>query len=541
MNSLAISATQHNSLQSFYNQSGAIDRLISAYQSELHEIESAFAIWEQHQSTLTTHVFAIAASTQSIEDAQNSVLRSHWTKLINTLNIKRFLPSVEWDKLTKSISSLNVPQFDVPSIEAWLAMLIPSMDDLFAQRVDAIFKSLSGTHVTNSPTGFRQKMILQLDKPCTDLGVLWSGSKGAQVHDLRNVVDMMNGGRGELDDRETKTILKICYAAHGSWISIDGGALQVKCFKKGNIHIKVNDVIATKLNLTLANLYPQALADCRRNSSMKTAQSYAPIPVNKQLSQLSRRLLSCVMEESPVGTSVSIPTNPQWLRGIYFATSEYCQFRSAVAELRAVLSCFCISIDDTATYKATFEFDFDVTDVLHHLIVDGRYPDIASHQFYPSGTNCVALMQKHVPQDLTRTYGEPSCGTGALLSVIPKNANYFAVEISPHLANIARSKGFRVEQDDFLHYVSQHEGQIDICVSNPPWHKNLASVHLLASLRWLRQGGEYYGIVPTSTFGSSLEKFAELHQLQDAQVLESIVDDFGDAKNVRCVLVKLVK
>jgi len=45
----------------------------------------------------------------------------------------------------------------------------------------------------------------------------------------------------------------------GEWLSIDGGAMRIRCYKKGTAHLEIHPDMAWRLNAILATLYPTAI------------------------------------------------------------------------------------------------------------------------------------------------------------------------------------------------------------------------------------------------------------------------------------------
>ncbi len=61
----------------------------------------------------------------------------------------------------RSIRRRKTPAFEPSTVRETLTTLLADRGKFFAQRVDGIFRALSRSHVTNSPSGFRKRMILE--------------------------------------------------------------------------------------------------------------------------------------------------------------------------------------------------------------------------------------------------------------------------------------------------------------------------------------------------------------------------------------------
>ena len=133
--------------------------------------------------------------------------------------------------------------------------LLQQRATFFSERVDGIFRGLSGEHVTNSPAGFSKKMILA--------NVLRDGyvceHKGGLISDLRGVVGRLSG-RGEPSVYGTRQLIgKLHRQYPGKKVALDGGAFYVTVYKNGNAHFEVTPEVAVELNSILAHLYPLAI------------------------------------------------------------------------------------------------------------------------------------------------------------------------------------------------------------------------------------------------------------------------------------------
>ena len=126
-------------------------------------------------------------------DTAKACLRiEFWNRLLNETQIFEVMPSAKRIQARAQFSGLECPPFDETTVRPTMENLLQQRATFFSERVDGIFRGLSGEHVTNSPAGFSKKMILA--------NVLRDGyvceHKGGLISDLRGVVGRLSG-RGE--------------------------------------------------------------------------------------------------------------------------------------------------------------------------------------------------------------------------------------------------------------------------------------------------------------------------------------------------------
>lgn len=175
---------------------------------------------------------------------------------------------------------MKAPEFEENAVRATLSELLFSRQKFFSERVDGIFRSLSRSHVTNRPEGFSKRMVIE------NMFDQWGHSnydRTGYVDDLRKVVAKFMG-RDATGLNTTNKILTIARARPGEWVAVDGGALRVKAFLKGTIHLEIHPDMAWRLNDILAFLHPAAsrvsiLALNRiRGIYLRPREKRAPLP-----------------------------------------------------------------------------------------------------------------------------------------------------------------------------------------------------------------------------------------------------------------------
>jgi hypothetical protein len=162
-----------------------------------------------------------------------------------------------------------LPDFEEATVRATMSDLLNMRGKFFAERVDGIFRGLSGEHVTNCPEGFSKRMIIGY--------MLSYGSirheKAGLINDLRCVIAKFMG-RDEPKYRASDVAIREMYESTGQWHVLDGGALRVRVYKKGTAHLEVHPDMAWRLNQVLAGLYPTAIPAQFRAKPPKQAKAY---------------------------------------------------------------------------------------------------------------------------------------------------------------------------------------------------------------------------------------------------------------------------
>ena len=181
-------------------------------------------------------------------DTAKACLRiEFWNRLLNETQIFEVMPSAKRIQARAQFSGLECPPFDETTVRPTMENLLQQRATFFSERVDGIFRGLSGEHVTNSPAGFSKKMILA--------NVLRDGyvceHKGGLISDLRGVVGRLSG-RGEPSVYGTRQLIgKLHRQYPGKKVALDGGAFYVTVYKNGNAHFEVTPEAVSYTHLTL--------------------------------------------------------------------------------------------------------------------------------------------------------------------------------------------------------------------------------------------------------------------------------------------------
>lgn len=412
---------------------------------------------------------------------------AYWAKAMALTDVYDLMPQKRREEWNEAIRTHKTPAFEEETVRATLEDLLLSRSKFFAEKVDGIFRALSGEHVTNSPTGFNKRMIL------TNItSTYYAHERVGYINDLRGVIAKFMG-RGELSHGASHNIVMQARKMRGEWLSIDGGALRLRCYLNGNAHLEVHPDMAWRLNCVLAQMHPNAIPAEFRQKPKKKAKAFQmiqrplPFAVLAQLERLepAYQYVEDVRAWSGKGRNL-IPNAASFRYGGD-------QDKHARNEAEAVLA----SLGGVLTKERNWQFSYDPMPVIREIIASGCVPDQKSHQFYPTPE---WLAQKAV--DLAGIKEgheclEPSAGTGCIADLMPKDQTQ-CVEVSDLHCKVLEAKGFDVLCDDFVRWVSAYPRSFDRIVMNPPFDQGRWQTHLEHAAGLLRDGGRLVAILPES-------------------------------------------
>jgi hypothetical protein len=455
-------------VQYFLDGNSDQDRRYSSYSVEkmfclagaIAQLNSAF--WSQ------------ALSLTDVYDCMPQARRDEWNEqLRNPQGVKK------GDKYSKEWSIAPLPDFTEATVRDTLAGLLAARAKFFAERVDGIFRGLSGEHVTNSPAGFGKRMIIGY--------MLSYGSirheRAGLINDLRCVIAKFMG-RDEPKYNTAAVLISELYRCTGQWVAIDGGTLRIRVYKKGTAHLEVHPDIAWRLNQVLASLYPLAIPAEHRARPNKQARDFLmmgrPLPF-ATLDLLADGLNSYDARHRPA-KAFSFD---------YKAKEHPAAYKDACAVLAA--------LGGTPMKDGCFEFDYPVEPVLREVIISGCLPDQQAHQFYPTPEKLARICAELAEVCEFDTVLEPSAGQGDLAAFLPKDRTT-CVEISPLHCAVLKAKGFATVQADFIAW-SEAAPQFSAVVMNPPFADGRARLHVERAGYKVKPGGRLVAILPASAKG----------------------------------------
>ena len=503
-----------------------IDRLIGQYQQNRRHIDQLAALVNGGDLANVVHYFieGNAGDEQlhrtlyverlfATEGAIHALNSAFWSKALALTDIYSYMPqdrksqwneqlrnpagkamhhsAYERDRATDEGRPLNewqiepLPEFTEATVRATIDGLLPARAQFLSERVDGIFRALSGAHVTNEPQGFGKRMIIA--RVLSEYGTT-NHDRIGYLHDLRCVIAKFMG-RGEPQHcGTTDTLVKAAKERRGQWVIADGGALRIRVYNVGTAHLEVHPDMAWRLNAILAQLYPLAIpAQFRQRPRRKS----------KAFELLGRPLPFAVMEEisrlEPAKRKVGDDWRgryeqiPMTRRLRYDLTDKYLQ-----AEVESVLE----SIGGVKT-EHYFTFDYEPAEVLFEIATSGCIPDHISHQFYPTrefvGAAAVALA---AIGDTDRIL-EPQAGNGDLAALLPRDRT-LCVEISALRCSVLTARGFETIRADFVTWAASTAELFDRVVMNPPYSGGRWQSHTEMAASLVRPGGRLVAILPAS-------------------------------------------
>lgn len=408
---------------------------------------------------------------------------AYWSKALALTDVLECMPQARRDAWNSQITEMTAPEFTEDAVRPTIETLLSARAKFLAERVDGIFRALSGEHVTNSPMAFGKRMIVNYVLDAIGANI----SRAGIINDLRCVIARFMG-RGELRSMASYALLNNMAnrSQWGEWVSVDGGALRIRLYKKGTAHLEVHPDMAWRLNSILASLYPMAIPAEYRTKPNKP---------NKEFPLINRPLPFAVLDvlESnipPDGCPAVSLTKPY---RVWDATK-------AMDEAGRVLA----ALGGTMLAKHVWEFNYAPREVLQEVVVSGCIPDQVAHQYYPTPAEIAheAIMLAEI--GLEHSCLEPSAGTGAIAGLLPKERTT-CIEVSPLYCKVLAAKGFLTLNVDFITWsrssiVGTRES-FDRVVMNPPFDRGRWQAHVEAAAGTVKLGGRLVAILPPSAKG----------------------------------------
>jgi SAM-dependent methyltransferase len=151
-------------------------------------------------------------------------------------------------------------------------------------------------------------------------------------------------------------------------------------------------------------------------------------------------------------------------------------------------------------------FDGDAAEAIEPIILSGTYSRTKQDfgQFDSTSEVVSRLIELADLRDGMKVY-EPSCGVGRIVAgirrvglVMPNGLHYFANEIDPKRADIARQffAAGGITCRDFL--TIEPEPVFDRIIMNPPFSKQADIDHVLHALKFLKPGGRLISVMSAS-------------------------------------------
>ena len=481
-------------------QGGAIDGLVGEYEHRRREIESVATLFQKQYHSLVRFFIdgncrdggssSYMAERIFRKEGAIASLNSHfWSRAMKMTDVLECMPAARRNTWAEAIQTNTTPDFDETTVRSTFEDLLSSRPLYFAERVDGIYRALSDVHLTNSPTGFRRRMIIRY--VVSEYGHI-EHRQSCHIHDLRCVIARFMGA-DEPTNSNTYQVLEKTRRRNGDWFTLDGGALRVRTYAVGTAHLEVHEDMAWRLNAVLASLYPAAIAKASRTPparSTRKARTYKaierPIPA---------AVAAIIGYMKPAVTAVEVGN-----RTLHRPIPNTWNCWSDDKDLRAEAERILISIGGVRVHEGAWRFDYDAADVLDDITTSRMLPDTKTHQYYPTPSGVVDAVIKIAAIEDGMSCLEPSAGQGALAERM--GANVKCVELSELHCTILRAKGLEATCADFL--TMKIENLFDRVILNPPFSQGRAQAHLVAAIQHVAPGGKLVAVLPASLRGKSL-------------------------------------
>jgi len=519
--------------------SDLIDALIGGYQSMrksiemlaslIHDGENATAIRYFLEGNRGTERYVQPVEkTFNLEGALNNLNANYWQRALSLTDVYDYMPAArreEWNvqirnpggvkasrlhrydleagRIQKEWDSEPLPDFEEDTVRSTLVALLNAREQFLGERVDGIFKSLSGEHVTNQPQGFSKRMIMYYNR------------KEDYINDLRIVISKFMG-RDAPTHYSTSQMIDVANRNMGKWTTIDGGSMRIRTYWKGTAHFEIHPEMAWRLNAILASIHPMAIPPEFRQKPKKKVKDFVmmgrPLPFSViNVIASMKKVCTRPYRSNFSGTIIE----PQTLN-VNSLRFESINDNEPTHEARKVLAN--IGGVQFLNKGEWWEFDYDPTEVIDQIISSGCIPDQKSHQFYPTPVKLakIAIDLAYIePDDICL---EPSAGMGGIADLLPKE-NTVCVEISPLHCKVLEAKGFETICHDFLTYAEKTiTPRFSKCVMNPPFSDGRAEAHVIAAATQIISGGRLVAILPS---GLRNKAFLQGWEMSWSQIYEN--------------------
>lgn len=429
------------------------------------------------------------------DKAMAALHSDYWDKALRLTDVLECMPQVRRDEWYELIKKHETPPFEDEAVYLTLQELLNSREKFLAERVEGIFRALSGEHVTNSPAAFGKRMIIYV---MTSYGTTNYTNEG-HISDLRKIIARFMGRDEPTGFGMTTRVIQAGMAQTGEWLSIDGGAMRIRCYKKGTAHLEIHPDMAWRLNAILATLYPTAIPAEFRTKPKRKIKDF--VLMNNPLPFAVLGMLSCLKAERHTPFRPDrwrdhvdpLTTNPFNRR---FDFGEHDKAVRAKAEsVLSMIGGVPVKCGKNKNIEV-WEFDYDPSRVLGEIVASGCIPDYKSHQYYPTLESMGQVVIETADIGETDKCLEPEAGQGGLADLMPKERTH-CVEISKLHCEILKAKGYTVTNGDFLKLAQ--EPIYDRVAMNPPFDQGRWQAHVEHAAGFVTEGGRLVAILPSGS------------------------------------------
>lgn len=415
----------------------------------------------------------------NLEGALKALDASYWSSAFNLTDCYDFMPAKRREEWHDLIREKKTPEFNPDTVNPTLLDLLNSRSKFFAERIDGIFRGLSGFHITNQPEGFSKRMIFN-----NVMDQKWETTNSSKVwllNDFREVIARLLCR--ETEGMGSEGLVRAMYRNTGQWHSIDGGAFRAKMFKKGTLHVECHVDIAWKLNQVLSMLYPAAIPESFRRKPKKANKTFEVI-------------------EDVLPVKVT-----QVLSGYYVREAGFTMQVKNLYGVDKVVKEMVINtlshIGGVAVSGNEFKFEYPFSEVVDQIVMTGRLPNQKSFQYYPTPPNIATYAVELAEIEAHHSCLEPSAGIGALADLMPKE-NTKCIELSELHSHILKQKGYDVTQTDFVEWADKTFDRFSRIVMNAPYSQGRHKIHLEKAISLLKPDGVLVAVMPASCKGKEL-------------------------------------
>ncbi|HBB6714658.1 TPA: DUF4942 domain-containing protein [Serratia marcescens] len=490
-----------------------VDGLLGQYKHLRADIEQMAGVISTHHASVhhflegnrsqdRRHYIGSVDQLFKLEGAIASLNSTFWQKALNMTDVYEYMPNNRRTEWNEQIREMKTPDFEEETVRPTIMELLNSRQQFFAERVDGIFRALSGDHVTNRPEGFGKRMILA--RVFNEYG--WTNhDMSGFIQDLRQVIAKFMG-RDEPRWRVTDDALQEARIRHGEWLVMDGGALRVRAYLKGTAHLEVHPEMAWRLNCILAHLYPMAIPPQFRQKPKKKLKDFTlmdkplPFAVLAVLSGLKAEYHTPIRRNKWDDPTPPLTTNPFNRR--FDWRDEDKAIRGQAGKVLEMIGGVLIKAGPHKNINI-WEFDYDPSRVLGEIVASGCIPDYQSHQFYPTPESLAERVVCEAEIQPGEKCLEPSAGTGNIATLMPADQTC-CVEISTLHCRVLEAKGLTVEQADFIKWAQSTNKRFDKVVMNPPFSEGRAKAHVESAASLVNRGGRLVAILPLGMKGKEI-------------------------------------
>ena len=468
--------------------SDLLDSLLGQYQAARRHIDELGAIVNGGELGNVVHYFIEGNAGDDrfhrtvyveklflVPGAVGALNSAYWSKALALTDVLDHMPQKRRDEWFKSIKEQNTPDFEEATVRDTISGLLNMRQQFLAERVDGIFRGLSGEHVTNAPEAFGKRMILS--RVLSSYGSVEHSTAGL-INDLRCVIAKFMG-RDEPKHYVSGRLLDMLRCRWGELVSIDGGALRVRLYKKGTAHLEVHPDMAWRLNSILAHLHPLAIPAQFRKKPAKRSKAFKTI--DRPLPFAVLELLAERQSGGAYAKGFSLSYNAKENRAAY---------DEAVRVLLSISG-----VPDKSGLQ--FSFEYVPSEMLREICTSGCIPDRQSHQFYPTPESVARVAAELAAIGDGDQVLEPSAGHGDLAAFLPVDRTR-CVEVSALRCSVLKARGFDTVQADFIEWASTTTERFDRVVMNPPYSEGRWRAHTEAAASLVRAGGRLVAVLPAS-------------------------------------------